>query len=106
MNELEQIFTEMLNHKDEHWQAYNKPQWDNNKIVKAWIKTNESKLKNLFISGVTNCAILETMHQQVFTEFHNLRKQKGNTEFIQVNGKEANEIIRLGKLATKKEHCL
>lgn len=106
MNELEQIFTEMLNHIDEHKEAYNKPQWTNEAIVKTWIKTNEIKLKNLFISGVTNCAILETMHQQVFTEFHNLRKQKGNARYIQIDGKEANEIIRLGKLATKKEHCL
>ena len=55
MNELEQIFTEMLNHIDDHKEAYNKPQWTNQAIVKTWIKTNESKLKNLFISGVSNC---------------------------------------------------
>ena len=54
MNELEQIFTEMLNHIDDHKEAYNKPQWTNEAIVKTWIKTNESKLKNLFISGVSN----------------------------------------------------
>jgi len=53
MNELEQIFTEMLNHVDDHKEAYNKPQWTNEAIVKTWIKTNESKLKNLFISGVS-----------------------------------------------------
>ena len=53
MNELEQIFTEMLNHIDDHKEAYNKPQWTNEAIVKTWIKTNESKLKNLFIPGVS-----------------------------------------------------
>jgi len=53
MNELEQIFTEMLNHVDDHKEAYNKPQWTNEAIVKTWIKTNESKLKNLFISGAS-----------------------------------------------------
>ena len=53
MNELEQIFTEMLNHIDDHKEAYNKPQWTNEAIVKTWVKTNESKLKNLFISGVS-----------------------------------------------------
>ncbi len=52
MNELEQIFTEMLNHIDDHKESYNKPQWTNEAIVKTWIKTNENKLKNLLISGV------------------------------------------------------
>lgn len=53
MKELQQIFTEMLNHIDEHKEAYNKPQWTNEAIVKTWIKTNEHKLKNLFIPIVS-----------------------------------------------------
>lgn len=44
----------MLNHIDDHKEAYDKPQWTNEAIVKTWIKTNESKLKNLFISGVSH----------------------------------------------------
>lgn len=60
MNELEHIFIEMLNHIDDHKEAYNKPQWTNEAIVKTWIKTNESKLKNLFISSVVNCVYVVT----------------------------------------------
>lgn len=54
MKELQQIFTEMLNHIDSHKEAYDKPQWTNEAIVKTWIKTNEHKLKNLFIPKVSN----------------------------------------------------
>ncbi len=61
MNELEQIFTEMLNHIDDHKEAYDKPQWTNEAIVKTWIKTNESKLKNLFISGVVKSFYCDNM---------------------------------------------
>jgi len=53
MNELEQIFTEMLNNIDDHKQTYSKPEWTNKLIVQTWIKANEHKLKNLFISGVS-----------------------------------------------------
>ena len=55
MKELEQIFTEMLNNIEDHKQTYNKPEWTNEVIVQTWIKANEHKLKNLFISGVSNC---------------------------------------------------
>ncbi len=48
MEKLQQIFTEMLNHIDDHKEAYNKSQWTNEAIVKTWIKTNEHKLKKLF----------------------------------------------------------
>jgi len=51
---LEEIFTEMLNHIDNHKEAYKKPQWTNESIVKNWIKKNEHKLKNLFIPIVSN----------------------------------------------------
>lgn len=53
MEELQQIFTEMLNHIDKHKEAYDKPQWTNEAIVKTWIKTNQHKLKNLFIPIVS-----------------------------------------------------
>jgi hypothetical protein len=52
MKGLEQIFTEMLNHIDKHKQAYNKPQWTNEAIVKSWVNTKKPDLKKLFISGV------------------------------------------------------
>jgi hypothetical protein len=52
MKELEQIFTEMLNHIDKHKEAYCKPEWTNGAIVKAWVNTQKPELKKLFISGV------------------------------------------------------
>jgi hypothetical protein len=106
MNELKQIFTDMLNHIDNHKQAYNLPEWTNERIVNAHIKTHETKLKKLFISGVVDSAVLETMHDEIFNEFHELRKKKGNNLSIDIDGKEVNEIIRLGKLKAKREHCL
>lgn len=62
MEELQKIFTEMLDHIDDHRKAYDKPQWTNEAIVKVWIKTKESELKNLFIYGVSNCADLKPTH--------------------------------------------
>jgi hypothetical protein len=47
MEKLIEIFTEMLNHIDNHNYAYKKPQWTNRQIVETWVKTNESKLKNI-----------------------------------------------------------
>jgi len=106
MKELKQIITEMLNHIDNHKQAYNLPEWTNERIANAQIKTHETKLKKLFISGVIDSAVLETMHNEIFNEFHELRKKKGNSLSIEIDGKEVNEIIRLGKLKAKSEHCL
>lgn len=47
MNELKQIFTDMLNHIDDHKEAYNKPQWTNEAIVNSWVKTNKIKLNKI-----------------------------------------------------------
>lgn len=53
MNELKQIFTNMLNHIDNHKQSYSSPEWTNERIVNAYIKTHEAKLKKLFIPSVS-----------------------------------------------------
>lgn len=52
MEELEKIFTEMLNHIDKHKESYNKPQWDNKSIVKAWVKSHDSRLKEAITKKV------------------------------------------------------
>lgn len=52
MEELEKIITAMLDHIDEHKDAYNKPQWSNKLIVRAWLKTHQEQVKNCLISGV------------------------------------------------------
>ncbi len=69
MNELEQIFTEMLNHIDDHKEAYDKPQWTNEAIVKTWIKTNESKLKILGIGGVVKSFTAKQVADMLFKDF-------------------------------------
>ena len=50
MNELENIFIEMLNHIDDHKESYNKNEWTNEAIVKTWIRANDHRLKKLFIN--------------------------------------------------------
>lgn len=56
MEILIEIFTEMLNHIDNHQYAYKNPQWTNRQIVEAWVKTNEAKLKNIGdIASVITC---------------------------------------------------
>ena len=76
MNELEQIFTEMLNNIDDCKQVYNKPEWDNRKIVQTWIKAHETQLKKLFISGVSNCKT-EPKLGKLETELGKLEKVHG-----------------------------
>jgi len=61
-------------------------------------------IKKCNLAFVSNCAILETMHQRIFDEFHNLRATKGNPRYVTIDGKIMNELIRVGKLVTKKEH--
>ena len=39
---------------------------------------NPHESKALNITNVTKCAILETMHEEIFNEFHKLRRGKGN----------------------------
>lgn len=67
---------------------------------------NESAITNWAISLCTNTLkeALETMHQETFNAFHDLREDKQSKRYITIDGKDANEIIRLGKIATKKQH--
>ena len=59
MKGLEKIFTEMLNHIDDHKEAYNNDkQWTNQAIVKTWINNSESELKKLGICGVSGSAFV------------------------------------------------
>lgn len=50
--------------------------------------------------------MLETMHQKVTEQFHVLREKKGGDESMLIDGMELNEIVRLAKIETKKEHSL
>jgi hypothetical protein len=45
IKELERIFTEMLNHIDEHKEVYIK--WSNEGIVKTWVKTKKTELEKI-----------------------------------------------------------
>ena len=72
----------------------------NNNDYTKWLENK------LILSGVIDNTVLETMHNEIFNEFHELRKKKGNSLSIEIDGKEVNEIIRLGKLKAKSEHCL
>ena len=53
MEELKKIFTDMLDHIDNHKDAYKNPEWTNERIVDVWIKTNEAKLKSNVIHDVS-----------------------------------------------------
>ena len=76
MEKLIEIFTEMLNHIDNHNYAYKKPQWTNRQIVETWVKTNESKLKNIgdiaSVSKIPNGVLAKNKCEEIMQELDNL----------------------------------
>lgn len=48
---LQGVFSDMLNHIEAHKEAYNKDQWTNENIVKAWIQSNEPRLNNISLGN-------------------------------------------------------
>lgn len=46
-------------------------------------------------------SILQDMHQYAFDEFHKHRKVYGTGKVVCIDGKDFNEILRLGKLKAK-----
>lgn len=54
INELTEIFTDMLNHIDFHKEGYNKNKWTNEDIVKTWIRSNKFRIEKIFNPNKTN----------------------------------------------------
>ena len=52
MEELKGLIEELLNHIDNHKEAYNKPEWTNKNIVNAWFRSYDHKFKNLGLFSV------------------------------------------------------
>lgn len=46
---LQDVFVKMLDHIEHHKEAYDKPQWTNDAIVRIWIKTCETELDEILI---------------------------------------------------------
>ena len=53
MEELKGLIEELLNHIDNHKEAYNKPEWTNKNIVNAWFRSYDHKFKNLGLFSVS-----------------------------------------------------
>ena len=53
MEELKGLIEELLNHIDDHKEAYNKPEWTNKNIVNAWFRSYDYKFKNLGLFSVS-----------------------------------------------------
>lgn len=104
MEILQKVFTDMLNHIDTHKESYSTGQWTNDNIVKTWIINYKQELEKIHVANKINFDLIETMHNNVFNEFHAFRKrQNPDRTVIMLDGKEMNEIIRLAKQATRKE---
>ena len=59
--------------------------------------------KNNFINKL-KLELVESVHKHTFSAFHSYRRKYSNKTIVSLNGKEMNEIIKVGKIKAK-QYC-
>jgi len=75
MEELKGLIEELLNHVDDHKEAYNKPDWTNKNIVNAWFRSHDYKFKNLGLFSVSN-------RRELLIDFLTSLEKGGGNRFV------------------------